>query len=255
MKSSKLVSAVLPLVALLFCFQTVNSFAESFPIRALLAPRSETVLASQISGKITAMRVDNGDSFKAKQTLISFDCGVQNAAVKIAKAELKRAQVTLTSNEELHRHRAVGELELETAKAEVERARAELTLRQTFTDQCSISAPFSGRVVKRLAQPYQYVAEGTPLMEILDDSRLKMELFVPSNWTQWLKVEDQFQVQIDETGKVYPAIVKQLGAMVVSVSQTLPITAEIQGKHPELLAGMSGNAQFTLPVMVGEQAE
>jgi membrane fusion protein (multidrug efflux system) len=233
---------------LLLAFILVGSvFAEAPIIRALLAPHAETVLASPMSGRITAMRANNGQSFKQRRPLIKFDCAIQQAELRKAEADLQGAEAKLAANERMHQHRAVGRLEVETAQAEVQRAKAEISLRQAFTRKCVLYAPFNGRVVKRLVQPYQFVAEGTPLMEVLDDSRLKMELFVPSDWVRWLKKGVKFQVYIDETAKSYQAVVNQLGARVVSVSQTLPITAEIEGNPADLLAGMSGNARFDIP--------
>jgi multidrug efflux pump subunit AcrA (membrane-fusion protein) len=112
---------------------------------------------------------------------------------------------------------------------------------------CIIDAPFNGRIIKRLAQPFESVNQGEPLIKILDDSELKVELYVPSKWLLWLKQDTEFTVRIDETGKTYPARMTALGARVDAVSQSIEITAVISGNHPELLAGMSGEARFQVP--------
>jgi multidrug efflux pump subunit AcrA (membrane-fusion protein) len=91
------------------------------------------------------------------------------------------------------------------------------------------------------------VTQGQELISILDDSHLKLELYVPSKWLSWLETGTAFKVQIDETGKTYPATVTALGAKVDPVSHSVEITAEIQGSYAELLAGMSGVARFPIP--------
>ena len=212
-----------------------------------MAPRVETVLASQIGGKIERIPIANGDRFSKNDVLLSFDCVLPEAQKRKAEAALAKAQATLVSTEEMLLHHAAGLLEVETAQADMDQATAEVEFRNAYVDYCRVKAPFSGRIVKRLVQPYQYVTVGSPLLEVLDDSQLKMELFVPSNWLQWLLPGTEFSVKIDETGKHYSAVVTKLGAKVVSVSQSLPITAEISGTHSELLAGMSGNAHFVIP--------
>ena len=126
----------------------------------------------------------------------------------------------------------------------MEKAKAEYALVKAQVDMCIIAAPFNGRVVKRIARPYESVNQGEPLIEILDDSELKVELYVPSKWLLWLKEDTEFTVQIDETGKTYPARMTALGARVDAVSQSIEITAVISGVHPELLSGMSGEAHF-----------
>lgn len=71
-----------------------------------------------------------------------------------------------------------------------------------------------------------------------------MQLNVPSAWLAWLERGTAFEVNIDETRKSYAATVTELGARVDPVSQTLPVKAVINGRHEELLAGMSGVARF-----------
>lgn len=239
------VRASIALVCLTLAFAVQAQI--TVPLRALLAPRVETVLASQMAGKIARMPIANGGRFSQNDELLAFDCVVPEAQWRKAKAALAKAQATLISNEEMLLHHAVGQLEVETARADVNQAFAEVDLRNAYIKHCFVKAPFSGRLVKRLVQPHQYVTPGTPLMEVLDDSQLKMELFVPSSWLQWLRPGAEFSVNIDETGRDYVAVVTNLGAKVISVSQTLPITAEVSGTHPELLAGMSGNAYFAEP--------
>ena len=53
-----------------------------------------------------------------------------------------------------------------------------------------------------------------------------------------------FEVAIDETRKTYPAKVSAINARVDAVAQTVELEARIDGKPPELLAGMSGIARF-----------
>jgi multidrug resistance efflux pump len=138
-------------------------------------------------------------------------------------------------------------MEVAVSAAEVDKFRAVVSLEAARSRMCKIDAPFNGRVIKRIARPFESVSQGQPLIEILDDSQLKVELYVPSRWLLWLKPDTRFTIHIDETGKTYPAHLSIIGARVDAVSQSIEITAEIEGDHPELLAGMSGEARFNIP--------
>ena len=59
-------------------------------------------------------------------------------------------------------------------------------------------------------------------------------------WLAWLKAGGPLQVQIDETQKTYPARFTRIGARVDPVSQSVKVAAAIDGRFPELIAGMSG---------------
>lgn len=216
-------------------------------VRVLIVPKTETVLSGEIAGRIQSIRADIGDRFKKGEPLVVFDCEMYKAQMKKAQAELAEARKTLEVNRRLDKLGSVSQLEMATSRTRAQRAQAELALRKTQVDKCVIQAPFTGRVVQRKAQPFEYVSSGQPLLEVIDDIHLQLQLFVPSHWLKWLKPGAGFTVHIEETGQEYPAKVTTLGARLDPVSQTLEIRGEVEGEHPELLAGMSGTAHFDLP--------
>jgi len=216
-------------------------------VRALLVPATESVISSQLSVQIVKIAVEEGQRFKKGTLLVKYECAENRAEAQKARAELDAASKTQLSNERLLQYKAINRLEVEISKANVNRAKAQLNLMNARVRHCSIIAPYAGRVGKLDANLYDTVTVGQPVIEILDDSRLKMELYVPSYWLSWIKKDQEFSVKIDETGKTYPAQVQGLGSRVDPVSQTIAVYAEIAGKHPELLAGMSGVATFPRP--------
>jgi RND family efflux transporter MFP subunit len=225
----------------------VNKTAVSKPgsvVRALLVPATESILSSQVSAQITDIAVKEGQQFKKGTLLVKFECAENRAELQKARAELDAASKTHESNEKLLQHKAINRLEVDVSRANVNRARAQVNLMRARVGYCSIVAPYSGRVTKLGANRFDMVTAGQPVIEILDDSKLKMELYVSSRWLSRLSEGQQFSVQIDETGKSYPAVINGLGSRVDPVSQTIALYAEISGNHPELLAGMSGVATF-----------
>jgi RND family efflux transporter MFP subunit len=240
-----LLAAALPLHA----EEPVNTFGLDEPsdIRVLLKPDVESTLSSQIAGKITYIGVKESERFKDKQRLLEFNCDVQKAQLKKADAQLLSAEKKLEANLRLQEYKSVSQLEVEVAAAEVEKAKAERAVVWARLKMCVIDAPFNGRVVELMVNPHEGVMQGQELIKILDDSRLKLELFVPSHWLSWLRQGIGFSVRIDETGKTYPATVTALGAKVDPVSHSIEVTAKIEGRPDELLAGMSGTAQFQPP--------
>lgn len=216
-------------------------------IRAQLLPRRFTTIAAEIGAKINRLPIPEGAPFKAGQLLVSFDCSVQSAMLQKAKAEQIAADQTHNSNKRLAELNSVGKLELDVSRANVAKASAEVGAQQAVLSKCSIAAPFSGRVAEQKAREQQYVQPGQALIDIIDDSVLELEFLVPSSWLSWLKIGQVFQVEIDETRKSYPAKFIRIGARVDPVSQSVKVAATIDGKFPELIAGMSGRVQIQAP--------
>lgn len=216
-------------------------------IRAQLMPRRYTTIAAEIGAKVSSLPVGEGGAFRAGQVLVQFDCSLQRAQLDKAQAELEGAEQTLKSNLRLEQLNSVGQLELDLSKSAANKAKAELGANKAVLAKCQVAAPFAGRVAEQKVREQQYVQPGQAMLDILDDSVLELEFLVPSVWLRWLKVGSAFEVQIDETRKAYPAKFTRIGARVDPVSQSVKVAAAIHGRFPELMAGMSGKVQITLP--------
>jgi len=138
-------------------------------------------------------------------------------------------------------------MELELSEAEVVKNRAEVSATSTMLGKCSIAAPFSGRIAEQKIREQQFAQPGQALLDIIDDSALELEFIVPSRWLAWLKPGYPFAVAIDEVGRTYPAKVLRIGARVDPVSQSVKLVATIDGRFPELVAGMSGRVAMAPP--------
>lgn len=225
----------------------VGSTLETREIRAQLSPRRYTTLAAEIGAKINRLPLSEGAAFKQGQSLVQFDCALQQAQLAKADAALMAADTAWRGNQKLAELNSVGKIELDISKADVLKAQAEVTANRALIGKCQITAPFSGRIAEQKVREQQYVQPGQALLEILDDSQLELEFIVPSRWLAWVRNGTAFQVNIDETGKSYPAKVQRIGARVDPISQSVKLTAVIDGRFGELVAGMSGKVLMAPP--------
>jgi RND family efflux transporter MFP subunit len=216
-------------------------------IRAQIVPRRFTTLSSEIPGRIERMTVRESDRFKAGQVLVSMDCALQRAELDEAKAGLAGAQKSSAVNRRMVQLNSGGELEASLAAVEVLKQQAKVQSAEEILSKCSIIAPYQGRVVEQKVREYQYVQAGQAMLEILDDSALEVEFFVPSNWLAWVKPGLGFQLVVDENGKAYPVKVTLVGAKVDAVSHSIKITCELVGTPTDLVAGMSGRIRTAGP--------
>jgi membrane fusion protein, multidrug efflux system len=206
-----------------------------------------TTLATEIGAKIQRISVVEGSRFRAGDVLVRFDCSLQQSQLNKGKAALNGADQTWRANQRLNELNVVGKVELGLAESEVDKAKAEVASNETMLGKCVIHAPFSGRVADQKVREQQYVQPGQTLLEIIDDSVLELEFIVPSKWMAWIKPGYAFKVKIDETGKSYPARIQRIGARVDPVSQSIKLSAAIDGKFNDLIAGMSGQVNLSPP--------
>jgi len=225
---------------------TASSPAESRQptVRVLIKAGREARIASQMSGRITSLPLKLGQSFQKGGLLVGFECDHQEAELAAADAQFLKAEKTLESRVGLAALKAVSDLDVQLAQADVAQAKAQRDRARASVRDCRILAPYGGSVVRVLANQWESVAAGTPLLEIVERGNLHVEALVQSSWLTWLRPGSRFQVRVDELGSDVAAEVTGIGAKVDPVSQTVPIAARIIGNVPGLRAGMSGNAIF-----------
>ena len=147
----------------------------------------------------------------------------------------------------LYELNSAGALEVDLAAAEVVKNQAREDAIKATVGKCVIVAPFSGRVADQKLRDQQFAQAGQPILDILEDENLELEFLIPSAWLTWMKKDHWVNIAIDETGRRYRARVTGIGARIEPISQSVKVIAEVSGRHPELIAGMSGSVTVDPP--------
>ena len=216
-------------------------------LRGQLTPRRFTTLAAEVPAKVDKVAVREGERFKEGQLLVGLDCSVQRAQLDRARAVLASAEKVHAAQKRLVELKSSGALEAEAAAMKAAEARGDVAVLNATVSKCSITAPFPGRVVEQKIRDQQFVQPGNPMLDILDDGAFELEFIMPSRALAGLKVGQPFQILVEEMGRPYPARIARIGAKVDAVSQSIKVVGEIDGKFPELIAGMSGKILLTPP--------
>ena len=213
-------------------------------IRVLLSAQIETVLSSEMFGKIDDLNVGLGEGVRAGEVLLTFQCDETKARLKMADAEAAAARETLRVKQRLRRLNAAGESEVNLAQFDLDRAKAAVEIAQAQLKSCTVQSPFDGHVVKILVKPYQTVNPGTPLFELISHGPIKMRMNVPSRLLKDMTIGSAFDVDILETGETYEAIVSRINSRIDAIAQTVEIEAVIDLPDHVLMPGMSGVARL-----------
>jgi membrane fusion protein, multidrug efflux system len=223
---------------------TFQDRARNLPIRGVVRPVAQATISTDIVATVAKVGFKEGQAFKKGDVLVAFDCRRYEAELASAVAQLKEMQVNVDTNAFLEKRDAANKQDLEISKARADKASAEADSLRARIDQCVIEAPFDGRVADLGIREYEMPATGKPLIRILADGELEIDLILPSNWLEWLKPGSEFKFLIDETRKSYDGVVTRIGAAVDTISQTIKVTARFKEPTAEVLPGMSGSARF-----------
>ena len=116
-------------------------------------------------------------------------------ALLIAKATLTNPGIRASQAGANRKQIAQQQKEVASANAKIEQARAQLSEAQANRKDLEITAPFSGTVATRTAEPGEVVAAGTAIITLLDLSKVYLRGFIPEG--------DIGKVKLDQPARVY----------------------------------------------------
>lgn len=212
--------------------------------RGLVRSPQRIAYRSEIMAPVKSASFLTGQSFKEGDVLIEMDCSRYEAEERAARASAHAANIEYKTQKRLHSYQAAGKNEVDLAAARASEARAQLQVHEERNQACSFEAPFSGRVVELNVMPHEFPSADKPMIVVIDDTTLEIELVVPSKWLNWLRPGTGFEIVIDETGDTGHGEVERIAAEVDPVSQTIKIVAKFVERPTSVLAGMSGSVKF-----------
>ena len=158
-------------------------------------PRTQSVLVAQVSGQVVDIQANfrPGGFFQQGETLLTIDPRDYEADVQIAEASLMdalqaeaqeraRAEQALTDWQRLGdggeppSALVLREPQLQAAQARVSSARSALTKAKLDLERTSITAPFSGRVLRQMVDVGQVVNPGKELGEVYATDYIEVRL-------------------------------------------------------------------------------
>ncbi len=217
---------------------------EERDIATLVTSGQETVLSSQMAGRVKKVNFGLGDTLKAGNLLVEFECESEEAQLSAAQAEYRGARESHLTKMRLQALGAAGELEVTLAAATADKAKSQIDLREAQMAFCKVIAPFPGSIVKLRIKAAESVSVGQPLLEMVNPDSLKAQIFVPASWSRWIRVGTPVVVKANTNGKIYRARIDKLNARVEGVSQSLELEARFDGVPQGLLPGMVGTVTF-----------
>ncbi|MGL4489548.1 MAG: efflux RND transporter periplasmic adaptor subunit [Rhizobiaceae bacterium] len=213
-------------------------------VRGVIQSVSKIEIRSDLNLIVTSAKFRKGMAFKKDDELVTFDCARLQAERAAASASANAASIELRQKRTLLKHGAAGKGDVDLAGASVSKSTAEREVITQRMKECTIKAPFDGRVVATSINALEMPKPGEPLMVIIDDTNLQVELVMPSQWLSKLKPNSSFSFSVDETGETLSGKVERFGTEVDPVSQTIEVIGKIQTNSSSIRSGMSGSVIF-----------
>ncbi|WP_186436394.1 efflux RND transporter periplasmic adaptor subunit [Cobetia crustatorum] len=214
-------------------------------VRGQVSAINSTILAAPLSGRLLEVNRRAGEEVKKGEVLIRFDCRSLKAERAVASARLSGASSQYKVNKQLARYDNVSQLEVDLSRAAVNEASSSVKLSDVYLSDCTITAPFDAEVVSRAVNPYQFVSNGEPMLELVSSDQLEIEAVIPAMWLGQVGNGTEMTFKADATGAELSGKVVRVVDSIDPVSQTLKVIA-LPDTTPDVgvKPGMSGEVRF-----------
>lgn len=213
-------------------------------------------VSSETSGRVVDLLVQDGDAVEEGDPLVSLDPSRQKISASSARAQLSAAKhdlalatTDLDQNKELHGSGSVSDFGLESsqhsydkAKAAVASARANVKAARREQSDTSIAAPISGIVTNRGVEVGDLLAPGTPVLQVVDISRLRIRVGLSGRQLARLDRQAEVAVRVDDVGDLsLRGTFASVAPMANPLTGLFDVEYHLEQAEPPVLAGMVGS--------------
>jgi RND family efflux transporter MFP subunit len=240
--------------------------------------RRKAVVSAKIQGRLSELRVEEGSQVRegeliARLESADYEAQVQRAKASVlrAEADLAEAQRQLRLAEDLTRQSIVGTDQRDAtasrariAEAQLAQARADLSFAEAQFANTQIRAPFSGVVVKKMAEVGESVAPIPPgvnlstssgaIVALADLATLEVEADVAESNVAKVQNGQPAEVTVEAIpDRRYKAVLRQVIPTADRTKATVQVKVTILDKDKDLKPEMSAKVTFLEPDKKSEQ--
>jgi RND family efflux transporter MFP subunit len=215
-------------------------FSEATQFLGSFTANREVAIASETSGKVIDVGVEEGRTVGQGNLVARLDDGVLVAELHSATASLDNATGTLQRYQQAPN--GVTQLQMDNARTQVETGQAQVEQLKKQIGQYTIYAPFAGVITARNFDLGAVVSPGAALATLTDLSSVKLEISVPEQYVAQFKKDMPLSVVTD----VYPGTVFKGSVWMIaskadaSHNYAIKVLVPNSAAHP-LKVGMYGN--------------
>lgn len=214
-----------------------------FAVNGTFLPNRQAMISPEMGGQLIALYVKEGSYVRAGQSIGKLAGDKVNVNVTSARANLDNAVAALNRYEMAYKTGGVTALQLDQARLQVKNARAQLQSANLVSGDTNIISKVSGIVNQKFVEVGSVVDPGSPIVEVVDISAVKLKVDVDQSLVT--------QLSLGNTVKVKPDVIEgDLDGRITFIAPTasgalkFPVEITVQNSFNKLKAGMYGTATF-----------
>ncbi len=206
---------------------TIGPIASHYATTATLEAEKEAEVLARVAGVVKSLACEEGDFVREGQALLAIENDEYRLRVDQMVARRAELAARFARVSDMMAQQLVTEEEFQKAKADLAGAEADEGLARLNYSYTTVTAPFSGRVVRRLANVGQNLAIGAPLFGLADMDPLLARVHVPSKEFRKLRPDQPVELVLDSSDERFTGRIKLVSPIIDPQSGTIKVTVEI----------------------------
>jgi membrane fusion protein, multidrug efflux system len=202
---------------------------------------NRATVEAKVSGRLSSVNVDLGDTVKAGETIAVVDAQEVRARLDRAVANRDQAARDWKRAAMLLDRQVTSRQEYDNAESKYRAAEAAFNEARAMLDYVEILAPFDGVIARRLADPGDFAAPGKPIVEVESPDTLRFEADVPEAMISFVNSGEEIEVTIPSIRRTITGTVAEIAPTADSGSRTFPVRINLPAVGG-LRAGQFGRA-------------
>ncbi|MFD2189961.1 efflux RND transporter periplasmic adaptor subunit [Pistricoccus aurantiacus] len=205
-------------------------------------------VANEVAGVVSQIDFESGDQVKKGDLLIQIEDSVDRAALAAAQARADLAQETFNRFSNLIKQNAVSRSQYDEARSNRQATQAEVEELRAQLNKKAIRAPFNGVVGLRRVDLGQYIAVGTPIVDLNMLEPIYVDYSVPERLLTELAPGRQVEISVAAyPEQVFAGEVMAISPSINQSSRTLDVRAQLPNDEQLLRPGMFADVRSLAP--------
>ncbi len=215
---------------------------QTYPV--IFEAKQRAILSAERAGVLTLLNVDVGSRVKKGAIIAKVDPGELGLKKKRAELALRHLNVQVKDLSNLKKRGLATNDDLAKAIMERDVTKTDIDIIKRQISKSYIRAPYACIVVRRLAQPHEWVTAGQPVVEIVSLNKIRAVANIPADIAVKLKKNDKHVFYVHDIDSEVNGIVFAVAPEVDERSNTAQIIWTVEKDDKNLLPGMKGEVRI-----------
>ncbi len=204
------------------------TFVEYIEVPGEVQAEIASTISAEEAGSVAEILYDKGKRVHKGDVLLRLDGEVLARMYDEAAAAYESAKIRFQRQKNLFKQNAVSEQQFLDAKFGFERAEAAMKALKARLEKINVKSPITGIVDNRYVDVGEFVAPGTPLVEVIAIDRVKVNAGVPERYIPDIRKSSPVYVTIDVLGdKQFSGKITFIGSTINPANRTFPVEVVI----------------------------